>query len=325
MHSNVVIVFLCIASSVVLMGGNKATTSIAWTASWSFDDNYVAIGNDNGELAIYETRKWKKIKSWNYKATTITRVEWNPAYPILAVAAVSNTKNKNIVQLYDAEKAKIIKTLPEALQGRGVTWSPTGEEVAYVGTKGMISIYSKDGGLTKILSYRNPHSLMDIDWHPAKNILLVVEEDIYLWDIDQDTLVATYDDGSKNKGILCCQWHPTGDLFITGDYGHENEGGEPSYLKFWTAGGHLLKQLSDSKYEYRNVRWSPGGNYLAAAGNTLLVYDRMGQLITNTKFDDNNLWGVEWNHKGDKIIITDQAGNVRITNIKGEVLTDFVH
>ena len=55
----------------------QAKTSIAWTASWSRDERFVAIGNDHGELAVYETRQWKKVKSWNYKATTITRIEWN--------------------------------------------------------------------------------------------------------------------------------------------------------------------------------------------------------------------------------------------------------
>src|SRR5829696_7812732 len=67
----------------------QAKTSIAWTAGWSYDDKFVAIGNDNGELAIYETTDWKKVKSWNYEATTITRIEWNPKYPVLAVASVS--------------------------------------------------------------------------------------------------------------------------------------------------------------------------------------------------------------------------------------------
>jgi hypothetical protein len=43
-------------------------TSTAWTASWSFDDKFVAIGNSDGELAIYQSTDWKKIKSWNFKS-----------------------------------------------------------------------------------------------------------------------------------------------------------------------------------------------------------------------------------------------------------------
>ena len=310
--------------SIAQIANTKAVkTSIAWTASWSFDDKFVAIGNDNGELAIYETTKWKKIKSWNYEATTITRVEWNPKYPVLAVASVSYAGTPSVIQLYDVTKDKVIKTLPDTLRGRGVSWSPSGEEVAFVGSKGRISLYTKEGSLRKTLSFTHPKSIMDIDWHPTKNLLLVVEEDIYVIDIETDRLLATYDDGSKNKGILCCQWHPSGNFFVTGDYGHENEGGEPSYLKYWSTQGVLLKQIKESKAEYRNISWTKKGNYVAATGHVLLVLNEKGNVICKTKFDDNNLWGVAWNNNGDKIISSDQAGNVRVTNINGTILKSF--
>lgn len=301
----------------------QGKTSIAWTASWSNDDTFVAIGSDNGELSIYETKQWKKVKSWTYKATTITRVKWNPKYPLLAVAAVSYEGKPSIVQLFDMVKDQVIKTLPDTLQGRALSWSPTGKEIAFVGSKGRISVYTKAGEHRKTLSFTNPRSLFDIDWHPTKNLLLAVEEDIYLIDIDRDSLMATFDDGSKNKGILCCQWHTSGKFFVTGDYGHENEGGEPSYLKYWSREGALLNRIRESKFEYRNVKWTRDGRYLAAAADVLLVFNEKGEVISKTKFDDNNLWGVAWNNKGDKIVSSDQAGNVRITDINGKVLKAF--
>jgi WD40 repeat protein len=298
-------------------------TFVAWTASWSHDDRFVAIGNDNGELAIYETRQWKKVKSWSYKATTITRVEWNPKYPLLAVAAVWHAGTPSVVQLFDMAENKVLSTLPDTLQGRGVSWSPDGENVAFVGGKGRISLYSKSGEHHKSLSFTNPRSLFSIDWHPSTNLLLAVEEDIYLIDIDRDSLIATYDDGSKNKGILCCEWHKSGDFFVTGDYGYEKEGGEPSYLKYWGKEGTLLKRIKESKFEYRNVMWTRDGKYLAAAADVLLVFNRNGEVISKTKFDDNNLWGVAWNNKGDKIISSDQSGTIRITDIYGKILKTF--
>jgi WD40 repeat protein len=157
-------------------------------------------------------------------------------------------------------KDQILRTLPDSLQGRGVSWSPDGEEVAYVGAKGRVSKLTKNGELRKTLSFTTPRSLFDIDWHPSKNLLLAVEEDIYLIDIDQDSLLATYDDGSKNKGILCCGWHASGEFFVTGDYGNETEGGKPSYLKYWSKAGTLLKRIKESKFEYRNVKWTRDGN-----------------------------------------------------------------
>jgi WD40 repeat protein len=299
-----------------------ANDPIAWTASWSHNDAYVAFGNDKGELAIFETTNWKKVKSWNFGATTITRVEWNPKYPILAVAAVWHDKAGPVIQLYDIAKDQIIATLPDSLRGRAVSWSPSGEEVAFAGSKGRISIFGKDGKHRKTLSFTNPGSLFEIDWHPVKNLLLAVEEDIYVIDIDRDSLLATYDDGTKNKGILCCQWHPSGEFFVTGDYGHVNEN-IPCYLSFWNKKGSLVTRSLAGKAEYRNARWSRDGKYLAAASDGLIVFNEKGLVLSKAVFNNNNVWGVAWNSKGDKIVSSDQVGNIRVTDLKGKVLKSF--
>jgi WD40 repeat protein len=163
--------------------------------------------------------------------------------------------------------------------------------------------------------------LFEIDWHPAKNLLLGVEEDIYVIDIDQDKVLAKYDDGQKNKGILCCQWHPSGDFFVTGDYGHVQEE-IPCYLSFWNINGSLIKRSLVGQAEYRNARWSVDGKYLAASSDGLIVFDKTGLVISKTNFNDN-IWGVSWNSKGDKLVSSDQSGNVRVTDVKGTVIKSF--
>lgn len=292
----------------------------AWTVAWSHNDRYLAVGNDNGELSIYETGSWKEIKSWRYDSTTISRVEWNPSLPLLAVASTSFGTAKNVVQLYDAAADKVIAARADTLQGRALSWSPSGDALAFVGARGRIHIYAKDGKQLKSLSFTHPRSLFEIDWHPQKDILLAVEEDIYQIDVKNDQVKATFNSGAVNKGILCCKWHPSGRFFVTGDYGHEGEGGEPSYLKFWSEDGALLRRIERSKAEYRNISWSNDGAYLAAAGDGLLLFDAQGNFLRNTKFSTGNIWGVHWNSKGNQIAISDGSGVVRVTDRAGKIL-----
>lgn len=321
-------VLLFISTLFFLGGQKKSITAVPapgttlWTASWSHDDSSVAIGNDQGVLAVFETTNWTETRRWTSPATTITRVEWNPRYPILAVAAFSHDSKPSIVQLYDAGKNEVIKSLPDTLYGRCVSWRPDGESVAWVGARGKISLFAKDGSLQKTLSFTNRASLLDIDWHPNKNLLLAVEEDIYLIDADRDSVVANYHDGATGKGILCCQWHPSGRFFVTGDYGHEGET-EPSYLKFWSPEGKLLKRVDEGKAEFRNVRWSNDGRYLAAATDGLLLTNENGGLIKKAKLGNDNLWGISWNRNGDKIISTDQKGVICLTDSTGRLLKKF--
>jgi WD40 repeat protein len=321
--SLIVLVGLSSKRSLLTGGEEPVRSSTAWTASWSNNDSFIAIGNDNGELSIYETETWTKVNSWNFQATTLTKVKWNPKYPVLAIAAFSHEKKPSIIQLYDAGKNRIISNLPDTVFGRAVTWSPDGEEVAYVGAGGRISIYSRQGNHRKTLSFGNPRSLFDLDWHPSKNILLAVEDSIYLIDIDHDSLLARHDDGSTNKGILSCSWHPSGEFFVTGDYGHEEEGSEPSYLKYWNMKGVMLNRIKESRSEYRNVKWDKNGNYLAAATDVLLVLNKKGEVISKTKLGDHNLWGIDWNSKGDKIVSSEGAGNITVTDLNGKVLKAF--
>jgi WD40 repeat protein len=303
----------------------KSVTATAWTVSWSYDDKYVAVGDDNGRLSIYETTNWKKIKTWQFQHTTIARVEWSPKELILAVASGSYQKQDSVIQVYDLANDKVLLYRSDSIQGRCVTWRADGERLAFAGSKGAISIFNKEGKFRKTLSYYNSKSLMDIDWHPTEEKILVVEEDIVVLDEHSDVVLATYDDGSKNKGILTCQWHPSGKFFVIGDYGHENEGAEPSYVRYFDVEGKLLKQVKESKYEYRNVRWSSDGRYLAASGDVLLLLDEKGNKIRSVRFDQNNLWGVEFNHAGNKIILSDGAGNIRLTDLKGNLLKSFRH
>jgi WD40 repeat protein len=295
---------------------------IVWTAAWSHNDRYVAIGNDRGELAIYETKSWKKKKAWRYEGTTITRVEWNPRYPLLAVASTSHAGRPAVVQLYDLEKDAVLLIRPDSLQGRGVSWSPDGETVALVGREGRISLFSREGRLRKTLSFSNPGALFDIDWHPTESLLVAVEESIYLIDPRRDSVLAVIDDGSAAKGILSVQWHPSGRQFVTGDYGQDAPGSEPSYLRRWTKEGTLLKQGQDSRLEYRNLRWSADGR-LAAAGEGLLLYNREGKLVRKVRLGSFPLWGLDWSHQGNRLITSDGGGWIRIVDGNGKVEKAF--
>ena len=55
----------------------------------------------------------------------------------------------------------------------------------------------------------------------------------------------------------------------------------------------------------------------------MIILNDKGGLVRKIKLGDDNLWGVDWNSRGN-IITSDQQGNIAVTNINGKVLKSFI-
>src|SRR5688572_7202693 len=86
----------------------------------------------------------------------------------------------------------------------------------------------------------------------------------------------------EQTGILTVRWHPSGEFFASGDYGHENEG-KPTLLQFWKADGTLIKTIKGHHSELRNIRWNNEGTLLATASDVLRIYNNHGALVSTGK------------------------------------------
>ena len=79
--------------------------------------------------------------------------------------------------------------------------------------------------------------------------------------------------------MLCVEWHPSGELFVTGDYG-DYDNNYPPLLQFWTSEGKKIKTIEKSKAEFRNLKWSKDGTLLATASENIRLWDRNWNLIS---------------------------------------------
>ena len=118
--------------------------------------------------------------------------------------------------------------------------------------------------------------------------------------------------------ILTVKWHPSGTYFVTGDYGHKEEGIE-SLLQFWKADSKIIKSLSGSKAEYRNIRWNKNGTLLATASDAMRLWSNDGQLLYSGQ-SENLLWGIDWDSQSKNIITTSEKGDIYLWNDKAKLL-----
>lgn len=291
-----------------------------WTIDWSPDDRFIAVAGVDSIVRIYFANSLRLFKSFpiqNY----IHAVKWNTDGNLLAVATLSD-----YVQFLNITTGEIIKLnnqlgINRSANGNGaraIAWNHTGDMLAVGGLDGVIKTWNKQGRLLKFYEKKyvpatDFAAYLAIDWHPFKNVFVAANFEIQLYDSTCTELKAM-EHANKQAIILCAKWHPSGNFFIIGDYGHNWEGENvPSLLHFWSSAGQLLKSVSGSKGEYRNIDWNSSGTLLATASDVLRIWDKDGNLLHEGPYDGTNyLWGISWNNKNAKIATSSRHRSVAI-------------
>lgn len=124
-----------------------------------------------------------------------------------------------------------------------------------------------------------------------------------------------------NTGVLTVRWHPSGEFFAVGDYGHAGEG-IPTNLHFRKKDGSLLRTINGHLSEIRNARWNEQGTMLATASDALRIYNREGDLIaTGITPGRYSIWSLDWSKDGKTIITSSYAANrLDVWNSEGKWL-----
>lgn len=284
---------------------------ILWTTDWSPNGKFIAIGGNVDSLTIYNSNL-KLHKSFPVK-NTITRVKWHPSKNMIAVATQLSSDKSFIINLDSNEKIELNEISPDG--ARGIDWNFTGDYLAVADNDVQILIYNINGELIRkfVNQTNSTKGITAIAWHPKKNILTTVSDQIRFLDIE-GSLLKSIKHRPEEVILLSVAWHKSGDFFVTGDYGDEKD---KSLLQYWNEQGELLKSIYISIGEYRNLSWNPDGNRLASASDALRIWDTKGNLISVGNSKDY-LWGVSWNKNGNRIVTSSMEQRIILWNNKAK-------
>jgi WD40 repeat protein len=293
---------------------NTITKEILWTTDWSPNGKYIAIGGNVGALNIYTKGNLNLYKSFPVK-NTITRVKWHPSMNVIAVTIQMSDEKSFIFNLETNEKIELNGISSDG--ARGVDWNYTGEYLAIADNNGEVLIFNTKGELIRkfVNQINSTKSITAIAWHPKKNTLTTVTDKIRFLDLNGN-LIKSIKHRPEDAMLLSISWHKSGDFFVTGDYGDEKD---KSLLQYWNEQGELIKSIDISKGEYRNLAWNPKGDRLASASDLLRIWDTNGNLISKGNSKDN-LWGVSWNEKGNRIITSSMEQKILVWNKKAKII-----
>lgn len=252
----------------------------------------------------------------------IRNVSWHPDGKLLGISTRHN------IWIFNPETGEEISLAGNPTGSRAIGWNYNGELFAAAAGSGIIWIWNKQGKLLRQIQKVSPDGKKDIkdfiamDWHPSKNILATVGDEIRIYDTSGKQLIM-FKHRERQALILTVKWHPSGEFFVTGDYGHPDEGIK-TLLQFWKPDGTLIREWTESQKEFRIIRWSKDGNHLATGSEALRIWSKNGQLLYTGEAGGAVLWGVDWTSDASKIVTVSYSdGAVRAWSNKAKLLSTY--
>lgn len=297
---------------------NHHLDEVLWTAAWSPDGHSIAIAGDHDTLRLFSGDKLALIRNYPI-ANTVTKLKWHPTENTLAMATQISNDKTGFINLETGEMTTL-EGIAE-VGSRAIGWNHDGTLLAVGDLDARLHIFNAQGELLHSVD-TGQKGLIGLSWHPKKNLIALVGEFITLYDYSTDSLTSI---PSRPEEVLMLSvaWHPSGEFFVTGDYG-DYEIPYPPLLQFWTVTGKRIRSINASKAEYRNIRWSHDGSLLATASDALRVWTKEGELL-HTEASDNLLWGIDWSPDDQRMVTTDIKGHVFVWSREAKKILELIY
>lgn len=294
------------------LGQENPPKAILWATDWSPNGKYIAVGGNSDSLLFLNRKGLTRYRSFPIK-NTITNLRWHPSLPWLAVTTQFSTDPPFLLQPETGQKIPLEGVSSDG--ARGLEWNYDGSLLAIGDNDGQIHLYQPNGKRIKTFKHNNTKSITGLSWHPKQNLLVTVGDRIRLFD-NTGQCLRTIKHRPEDILLLGVAWHPTGNFYVTGDYGHDQY---PSYLQHWTKSGKCIRTKRNSKKEYRNLRWNKSGSRLATTSDALRIWDSDLKLLAETP-SEHPLWGLTWNPEGNQLVTSSQQQQIKRYDSRAKVL-----
>jgi WD40 repeat protein len=326
---------------------------------YSPDGQHLAIGNNNGELQIWQVETMQIVMTISAHQGWIWAIAWSPDSTLLASGCVDLT-----VGIWDVRTGQCIQVCEGFTSWiYSIAWSPDATRIAASGQEPTIRVWERLTGVCTTLVAAPDSWVPTVVWVADGSLLAAYRDGtIKLWDIATGTLrqtipahqdivlnLALHPDGrilasssldravklwdwhtgeclqttiptvTTNDCVWCLEWSPDGNLLAGSS--------QDCSVKLWDLSLQCVKVLQGHKNWVWVVSWSPNGETLASASHDRTVkfwQPSTGECLKTLRGYCDSTWCLRWSQDGIRLLSSSTNHNITLWNSQtGECLKVF--
>lgn len=263
-------------------------------ARWNPDGPYIAAGEDNGAVSVFNVRK----RSFIWKQSTghtVLDLVWSPDFKSFATVGADRT-----VRVWDRRAPTILRKIDGHADAIwGIDWSADGQRLVTASYDRTIKVWNaRDSRDDRTLLVRNANPIKSIAWSPDDSRIAVASEleSVSLFDADGN-LVQELDAGYGAR-LQTVSWSPDGTRLASGGWDEKSVIWDSRTGEKVTEFDHSTSTLEKiTPNVVHRVVWSPDGRRVASCGHQsmIVVWDPgSGQPIHNFAAKRTIIYSIDW-------------------------------
>jgi WD40 repeat protein len=233
-----------------------------YTCVYSPDGSTFAVGLNNGDISIYDTTTWTRIRKLQGHTSRIFSLAFSPSSLQLLSGSSGTT-----VQLWNIETGlseNILKT--DSTHARAVAFSPCGNQVAFASDSEFVILWDIHTRTAKFVLVTG--SVCGVAYSPDGERIATGGRDGFVRIFDTQTGLLMWDLEGRHTSMRCIAYSPNGQWIITGYLTGE--------LELWDMNtGELGPIWIGHNDSVTGIDFSPNGKWIASTSfdRTVKLWD----------------------------------------------------
>jgi len=263
------------------------------SCAFSPDGKSLAVGLENGDISVYTTSSWERIRKWNGHSNFIWHVVYSPSGDQIASCSADTT-----VRLWDSETASLKHDLIDHGDWvRCVAYQPRGNLVVSASDDQTIRLWNKDTGECSQILSGHTGEVRSVACSPISQQIASgsLDRTVRLWNVETGNVIHTL--SGHTLGVWAVEYSPRGDQVASASEDHT--------IRLWDVRTGVCRHvLSEHLNAVYCIVYSPKGDQLASGSvdGTVRLWDieseQCRQILTG---HNNTVFSVVYSPDGNRI------------------------